>query len=64
VELGGACSSPRDCVGNSSCFTFEQDAVCAALCAREQFGQACAAGGTCVAQGVDYGVCAPDSPTP
>lgn len=62
VPLGEACGSPSDCVGNASCFDFGAGALCAPLCASAEFGQACLAGGTCTAQGVDYGVCSPNSP--
>jgi hypothetical protein len=61
VALGEGCSSPSDCVGNASCFDFGAGALCTALCSSAAFGQACADGGTCTAQGVDYGVCSPSS---
>lgn len=59
LELGAACQSPLDCGANSSCIDFGQGAVCAQLCASDQFGQPCSAGGSCTAQGIEYGVCAP-----
>jgi hypothetical protein len=59
VELGAACRSPTDCVANSSCFDFGSGAVCTELCASAEFGLPCASGGTCTAQGIEYGVCAP-----
>jgi hypothetical protein len=62
VQLGESCSSPSDCVRNASCFEFGAGARCAALCSSADFGQACSDGGTCTAQGVDYGVCSPSSP--
>jgi hypothetical protein len=62
MPLGEACSSPSDCVGNSSCFDFGAGTRCVALCSSSDFGQSCVDGGTCTAQGVDYGVCSPSSP--
>lgn len=59
VELGAACRSPSECVANSSCFDFGSGAVCTELCASASFGLPCASGGTCTAQGIEYGVCAP-----
>jgi hypothetical protein len=59
VDLGAACRSPLDCVANSSCFDFGSGAQCAELCSSVEFGLPCASGGTCTAQGVEYGVCAP-----
>lgn len=59
VGHGDPCRSPYDCVANASCFDFGDGAQCTELCSSDQFGEACVTGGTCTAQGVDYGVCAP-----
>jgi hypothetical protein len=64
VELGGACLSPFDCVANSSCFDFGNGAQCARLCSSAEFDQLCADGGTCTAEGADYGVCSPEPLSP
>jgi hypothetical protein len=62
AAAGDACSSPLDCAANTSCFDFGAGAVCTSLCSAAEFDQPCADGGTCTAQGLDYGVCAPSSP--
>jgi len=62
VALSESCSSPSDCVGGASCFDFGAGALCTPLCSSADFGQACADGGTCTPQGVDYGVCSPGTP--
>jgi hypothetical protein len=59
TDVGDPCASPFDCAANASCFDFGAGPVCARLCASADFDQPCAEGGTCSAQGVDYGVCAP-----
>ncbi len=59
VAVGEPCSSPLDCVGNSSCFDFGSGAVCTPLCSGAELGLECVGGGLCTPQGVDYGVCAP-----
>lgn len=59
LELGAHCSSPADCVANSSCIDFGAGPVCAALCSSAEFESSCASGGTCAAAGRDYGVCTP-----
>lgn len=64
VAVGAACSSPLDCAANASCFDFGAGAVCTALCGSADFDQPCGSGGTCLAQGIEYGVCAPDAPSP
>jgi hypothetical protein len=64
VELGESCTSPRDCVGNSSCFDFGAGAVCGALCLAGGFGEPCESGGTCIQSGIAYGVCVPEGGTP
>lgn len=61
-ELGAACASPTDCVANASCFDLGQGPVCVSLCGSAELGQPCSGGGTCTAQGVEYGVCFPDAP--
>jgi hypothetical protein len=63
-QVGDSCQSPVDCSANTSCFDFGSGAVCGALCLAADFGNACATGGTCTPQGVDYGVCVPDGGTP
>jgi hypothetical protein len=57
VELGAACSSPRDCVSNSSCIDAGEGPVCTALCSSVEFESACESGGTCTPVGREYGVC-------
>lgn len=64
LALGEACSSPQACTANTSCFDFGSGSFCAALCPSADFDQPCSSGGTCLAQGTDYGVCAPDGATP
>jgi hypothetical protein len=59
VAVGEECASPLDCVGNASCLDFGAGPRCAALCSSSDFGAPCEAGGTCTAQGVDYGACVP-----
>jgi hypothetical protein len=63
-EVGDPCSSPSACGANLSCFDFGAGPVCGALCLEEDFEQECASGGTCVAQGLSYGVCVPEGGTP
>jgi len=62
AAAGDACSSPTDCAANTSCFDLGAGPVCTPLCSSAEFGAPCADGGTCTAQGADYGVCAPTSP--
>jgi hypothetical protein len=62
VGVGGLCSSPSDCVGQTSCYDFGEGALCTALCSSAEFEQPCAGGGTCTPQGADYGVCSPTTP--
>ncbi|HET7545113.1 MAG TPA: hypothetical protein VFK05_34850 [Polyangiaceae bacterium] len=59
VALGATCSSPFDCVANSSCIDFGAGPVCAALCSSADLDSTCPDGGTCTAAGRDYGVCTP-----
>jgi hypothetical protein len=59
VPEGGACDSPLDCAANTSCFDFGASPVCTKLCLSSEFDQPCGGGGTCTAQGIEYGVCAP-----
>jgi hypothetical protein len=59
VEPGETCNAPGECVANNSCVDFGAGPVCAVLCSAEDFEMPCAAGGTCVAAGVEYGVCTP-----
>lgn len=62
-QLSESCSGPTDCAANSSCYDFGSGPACAALCLSADFDQPCESGGTCVAQGQDYGVCFPSSTT-
>lgn len=62
--VGDPCQSPTDCSANLSCFDFGAGPVCGALCLSEAFDEACASGGTCTRQGVDYGVCVPEGGRP
>jgi len=64
VLLGAACRSPLDCAANASCYDLGQGPVCIALCASADFNLPCAAGGTCTAQGIDYGMCVPSPSDP
>jgi hypothetical protein len=59
VALGEKCSSPLDCVAGASCFDFGAGPICARLCSSADFEQPCDEGGTCTAQGAEYGVCVP-----
>lgn len=61
--VGESCSAPSDCGANLSCFDFGAGPVCGALCLQDDFDEACASGGTCVAQGRTYGVCVPEGGT-
>ncbi len=54
---GDACTSPLDCPANTSCFDFGAGATCVLLCDAASFGLPCGNGGSCTAQGADYGVC-------
>jgi hypothetical protein len=56
---GDACNSPLDCPANTSCFDFGAGASCIRLCNNADFDLPCSSGGTCAAQGADYGVCMP-----
>jgi hypothetical protein len=62
VAEGEPCSSPLDCAANSSCYNFGSGAVCRRLCASVDFDEPCSSGGVCTPQGVDYGVCIPETP--
>lgn len=57
VPVGQPCFGPLDCVANASCFDQGAGPVCAALCAKSAVGAPCDTGGTCLAAGIDYGVC-------
>lgn len=59
--LGQSCLAPNECQANSSCFDFGAGPACSALCLSSDFGLPCSSGGTCVAQGTDYGVCVADA---
>jgi len=60
VAEGETCGSPLDCTANTSCFDFGAGPVCTRLCLGSEFGEPCGTDATCTAQGVDYGVCAPN----
>jgi hypothetical protein len=59
LPLGEPCSSPTECVANSSCFDLGNGPKCTELCPLEAVGSECSAGGTCEESGPDYGVCRP-----
>jgi hypothetical protein len=59
IALGDPCSSPSECVANSSCFDLGSGPKCTELCPLGAVGSACSAGGTCEDSGPDYGVCRP-----
>lgn len=63
TEPGASCASPAECTANSSCFDFGDGAVCAALCAPDDFGEECAGGGICTEADPTYGVCVPEGGT-
>jgi hypothetical protein len=62
VAEGEPCRSPLDCGANTSCFDFGSGPVCTRLCLQSEFEQACASGGICTPQGLEYGVCTPTMP--
>lgn len=63
-DVGDSCQSPTDCGANLSCFDFGGGPECGALCLKDAFDQECPTGGTCVAQGREYGVCVPEGGAP
>jgi hypothetical protein len=62
VAEGESCDSPLDCSANTSCFDFGSGPLCTRLCLQSEFEQTCSSGGTCMPQGLEYGVCAPTMP--
>jgi hypothetical protein len=61
AALGETCRNPSDCVGNASCIDLGTGATCVALCGASEFDTDCDSGGLCTPQGVDYGLCAPET---
>lgn len=57
APLGQDCRNLAECVANASCIDLGAGPRCVALCNSGDFDAQCDVGGTCTAQGVDYGAC-------
>jgi hypothetical protein len=59
TAVGQTCSSPTDCVANSTCIAAGDggSSLCTALCTSAGFNLPCASGGTCQSVTSEYGIC-------